>query len=99
MGSSQSNIPNNNYFDAEQTHIVVEEKKNFFSRKIDYSNPVLNLDRSPVIVNPSTNLCKVHYLFIVLGISTVFVVDKGVLLGLIKKNHLLGLNNNKTYAN
>lgn len=74
-----------------------EEKKMFFSRKIDFSDPILCLDRSPVIVNPSTNLCKVHYLFIALGVSTIFVIDKGILKGVIKRNYFLGINSNKIY--
>ena len=74
-----------------------EEKKIFFSRKIDFSDPILYLDRSPAIVTPSTNLCKVHYLFVALGVSTIFVVEKGVLKGVIKRNYFLGLNANKVY--
>ena len=74
-----------------------EEKKQFFARKMDFSDPLLNLDRSPAIVTPSTNLCKVHYLFVALGVSTIFVVEKGVLKGVIKRNYFLGLNANKVY--
>lgn len=74
-----------------------EEKKQFFARKMDFSDPILNLDRSPAIVTPSTNLCKVHYLFVALGVSTIFVVEKGVLKGVIKRNYFLGLNANKVY--
>lgn len=74
-----------------------DEKKQLFSRKIDFSDPILNLDRSPAIVTPSTNLCKVHYLFVALGVSTIFVIEKGVLKGVIKRNYFLGLNANKIY--
>ena len=73
----------------EQNH---EEIYLFFNRKIDFPDPVLNFDRSPMMINPSTNLAKVHFLFITLGVSTLFVCEKGVLLGIIKKNIFLGLN-------
>ena len=76
---------------------VEEEKKIFFSRKIDFSDPILNLDRSPAIVTLSTNLCKVHYMFVALGVSTIFVIEKGILKGVIKRNYFLGLNANKIY--
>lgn len=76
---------------------VEEEKALFFSRKIDFSDPILCLDRSPVIITPSTNLCKVHYLFIALGVSTIFVIEKGILKGVIKRNYFLGLNMNKVF--
>ena len=99
LNSSRPGEKENPYLNEEKNQLIDEEKKSFFSRKIDFSNMFLNLDRSPAIVNPSTNLCKVHYLVIALGVSTVFVVDKGTLMGVIKKNHLLGLNNNKSYAN
>ena len=75
----------------------MEEKKSFFNRKIDFSDNVLGLDRSPITVNPSTNLCKIHYLIIALGISTIFIAEKGCLKGVIKRNYFLGLNANKIY--
>lgn len=76
-----------------------EKKEEFFSKIIDYANKLLHFDRSPVSVNLSAHLSKVHYLFIMLGISTVFVIDKGVLKGVIKRNYFLGLNNKKEYRN
>ena len=76
-----------------------EEKAMFFSRLVDFANGRLRFDRSPVAVNLWTYLSKVHFLFISLGVSTVFVVDRGVLKGVIKRNYFLGLNNEKEYRN
>ena len=78
---------------------AIEEKGIFFSRIVDFANSLLKFDRSPISVNLWTYLSKIHYLFIMLGVSTIFVVDRGVLKGVIKRNYFLGLNNEKEYRN
>ncbi len=87
-------------FGSEEEFIEeIEEKTCFFSRIVDFASSGLKFDRSPISVNLWTYLSKIHYLFITLGVSTVFVVDRGVLKGVIKRNYFLGLNNEKEYRN
>lgn len=76
-----------------------DEKTMFFARLVDFANSRLKFDRSPISINLWTYLSKVHFLFVALGVSTIFVVDRGVLKGVIKRNHFLGLNNEKEYRN
>lgn len=86
-------------FEVEENSDEIEEKAIFFSKVVDFANSFLKFDRSPVSVNLWTYLSKIHFLFITLGVSTIFVLDRGVLKGVIKKNYFLGLNNEKEYRN
>lgn len=64
----------------------------FLDKDINLMDPLLKFDPSPLTVNLTMNLCKLHYLFINLGVSTIFVIEDGVLQGIIKKTHFLELN-------
>lgn len=83
----------------EEDEDELEEKAMFFSRIVDFAHSRIKFDRSPISVNLWTYLSKIHFLFISLGVSTIFVVDRGVLKGVIKRNYFLGLNNEKEYRN
>ena len=68
------------------------EKREFFQKKIEFSSRILEFDRSPICVNLHTYLSKIHYLFLQLGIFTVYVVENSQLMGIINKSDFLRLN-------
>lgn len=74
-------------------HSIVGEESiaNFFNKKINFDEETLKFDRSPVCIDPYMHLCKVHFLFIQLTISTIFVKEYGVLQGIIKKKYFFSL--------
>eukprot|EP01017_Pseudomicrothorax_dubius_P039955 TRINITY_DN6198_c0_g1_i3.p1 TRINITY_DN6198_c0_g1~~TRINITY_DN6198_c0_g1_i3.p1 ORF type:complete len:754 (+),score=127.83 TRINITY_DN6198_c0_g1_i3:57-2318(+) len=61
-------------------------------RQIDLNSSLLNYNRSPMIITRETPLLKVQFLFVMLGCSTLFVVDDGILKGVITKEKFLKLN-------
>jgi len=56
---------------------------------INFEDPALQVDSSPFIVMEDTPMSKLHFLFIMLNISQVNVVKKGVITGIITKNEFL----------
>lgn len=57
----------------------------FWTRKIDVSNPILNANRSPFTVLDNISVGKLHFLFSMLGLHFVFVLNRGRLVGMISK--------------
>ena len=55
----------------------------FWQQVINYNHPKLNVDRSPFTVFESVKLVKIHYLFTMLGLNQVFVMNRGKLAGMI----------------
>ena len=56
---------------------------------INYDHPFLEIDRAPFTVMEMTALSKIHFLFTMLNLSQLFVIRKGVLIGIITKNDFL----------
>jgi hypothetical protein len=56
---------------------------------INYDHPFLEIDRAPFTVMEMTSLSKIHFLFTMLNLSQLFVIRKGVLIGIITKNDFL----------
>ena len=78
----------------QNTEFSLEENssfENFIEKTIDFDDLALKFDSSPLTVNPTLNLCKLHFLFINLGVNTIFIIDQGILLGVINKYYLLSL--------
>lgn len=69
-------------------------KSEFWYTKIDYNHEFLDIDKSPFAIMSETPLTKVHFLFLMLSISQLFVTRKGVVIGVISKNEFLSLNKN-----
>ena len=67
------------------------EENGFWSSKIDFNDPILEFDEAPLYVNSKFQLSKLHFLFANLGITHVFVEDKGITLGYITKNEFIKL--------
>jgi len=56
---------------------------------INYDHTFLEIDRAPFCVMELTSLSKIHFLFTMLNLSQLFVIRKGVLVGIITKNDFL----------
>lgn len=56
---------------------------------INYDHPFLDIDNAPFTVMEMTALSKIHFLFTMLNLSQLFVIRKGVLIGIITKNDFL----------
>ena len=48
-------------------------------------------NKSPLTVNSHTPITKIHFLLTMLGIHTIFIVDRGILNGFVTKECLLKL--------
>lgn len=70
-------------------------KENFLKLNIDFEHSAMNFDASPLCIQSNMVLSKVHYLFIHLGVSSIYVTEKNELLGIIKKTDFLNLNTHK----
>lgn len=62
-----------------------QEIKNFLRIEINFESEVLCLDDSPFAITESSPLPKIHFLFIMLGLSQVYVIRKGILVGMISR--------------
>ena len=65
----------------------------FLSIDVDWEHPVINFNSYPIIVDTSAKLVKVHYLFQMLGIGSLFVSKKGKLIGRLTMEKFLNLRN------
>lgn len=61
----------------------------FWYVHINYDHPFLEVDKAPFTVMEDTSLSKIHFLFTMLNLSQLFVIRKGVLVGIITKNDFL----------
>jgi len=57
----------------------------------DWENPILRYNTYPIVVDETTKLVKVHFLFQMLGIGQVFVGDRGKLQGKLTITNFLNL--------
>ena len=65
------------------------EADKFWETKIDWEHECIEIDRAPFTLLLETPLAKIHFLFTMLNISKLFVIDEGVLVGIITKNEFL----------
>ena len=61
----------------------------FWLIQINYDHEFLEIDRAPFSVMEETSMSKIHFLFTMLNLSQLFVIRKGVLIGIITKNDFL----------
>lgn len=62
-----------------------EEVTTFMNSEIDINYRMLGTDDSPFSITESTPLAKIHFLFIMLGLTQVYVTRKGELTGIITR--------------
>ncbi len=65
---------------------MVEE---FWSNEINFGNYVIEIDRAPFSVFEQTPLAKIHFLFTMLNLSQLIVLNKGFAVGIITKSEFL----------
>jgi len=61
----------------------------FLHSKIDWKHPTLRFDPSPLMVTPECYASKVQYLIAVTKATSVYVMESGKLLGIIRTNEFL----------
>ena len=77
----QMKKPNFNSFDPE--HI----SSYFWGLPVDFSNKSIKLNKSPISVEISTSLYKIHYLFLMLGIMQLYITKEYKLSGVIYRHY------------
>ncbi len=63
--------------------------KNFLKSKVNFEELAMTTDLTPFVVYEKTPLSKVHFLFTMLGLQQVYVVSRGVVIGVITVNDFL----------
>jgi CBS domain-containing protein len=71
------------------TGIANSSVKKFWETNVDFENQYLDVDRSPFCVLKDTPLSKVHFLFTMLNISQLIVIERGRMVGIITKREFL----------
>ena len=64
---------------------VKEEVDKFWNAKVAFKSPVLHISKSPTFVPMNTSLAKIHFLFLLLGLSQIYITDQGRLEGIINR--------------
>lgn len=64
----------------------LEEVTNFMNSPIDLNYKMLGTDDAPFSINESTPLAKIHFLFIMLGLTQVYITKRGELVGIITRD-------------
>ena len=59
--------------------------ESFWNTPIDFSDPNLEINHSPFIVTIDTPMSKIHFLFTMLNINLLVVLEEGVVKGIITK--------------
>ena len=58
---------------------------NFWNSPIDYEDKSIKKDSSPFLVMLETPMSKLHFLFTMLNITMLLVVEEGIIKGMISK--------------
>jgi chloride channel 2 len=64
---------------------IEKEFLEFWETKVDFKSPVLHISKSPTFVPLNTSLAKIHFLFLLLGLSQIYITDRGKLEGTINR--------------
>lgn len=75
----------NIYFHDYQKEMIDQ----FWNLKIDWTSVHLETDKAPFSVTEYTQMAKLHFLFTMLNITQVFVVNLGVMVGVITKTSFI----------
>jgi signal-transduction protein with cAMP-binding, CBS, and nucleotidyltransferase domain len=59
--------------------------ENFWNAPIDFEDPMIVKNSSPFLVMLDTPMSKIHFLFTMLNINMLLVLNKGVIKGMITK--------------
>lgn len=61
----------------------------FITTPVDFSSEILQLDDSPLSIPENTPLVKVHFLFMMLGLTQIYVTFRGKLIGVVSRDMFL----------
>ena len=75
--------------DIEGEHEPQSEVDLFWSTPIDWEHECIEVDRAPFTMMTETPLAKIHFLFTMLNVSQIYVINEGFLVGIITKNEFL----------
>jgi len=64
---------------------IKQEIQKFWGNRVDFKSPVLHISKSPTFVPLNTSLAKIHFLFLLLGLSQIYITDQGRLEGIINR--------------
>jgi hypothetical protein len=67
----------------------------FWSTEIEWENEHIERDTAPFTLLEQTSLAKIHFLFTMLNVSKIFVINEGLLVGIITKNEFLKRRHNE----
>lgn len=65
---------------------VKKEVDDFLTAQVDFRSPVLHISKSPTFVPINTSLAKVHFLFLLLGLSQIYITNHGKLEGIMNRD-------------
>ena len=87
------NIKNENFLESKESSPVLERKNSsnmaelFWDCEIDFNDSVFKLNKSPITVQTSTPLIKVHFLFLMLGLMQIYVTKDYKVVGNIYRHY------------
>ena len=77
-------------FELEEENEGKKQVDDFWNEPIDWKDKNVNVELAPFTLLDQTPLAKVHFLFTMLNVSQIFVINEGVLVGIITKKEFLG---------
>jgi hypothetical protein len=69
--------------------LLSDRIRHFWNTVINYETESLRLDNAPFTVFSLTPLSKIHFLFTMLSLQQMFIVNKGYLVGVITRSEFL----------
>mmetsp|Transcript_1066 Transcript_1066/g.942 ORF Transcript_1066/g.942 Transcript_1066/m.942 type:complete len:97 (+) Transcript_1066:1889-2179(+) len=82
---SSKNANSQEIEEDDESKIQVEE---FWNTAINWQDPEVDVNLAPFTLLEQTPLAKVHFLFTMLNVSHIFVINEGVLVGIITKKRV-----------
>lgn len=61
----------------------------FWNQNIEFEDSVIEMDKAPICIMEATQMSKIHFLFTMLNVSQLNVINKGAMVGIITKNEFL----------
>jgi hypothetical protein len=63
-----------------------DEVQLFWEKSVNWQSELMELDDAPLSIPENIPLAKVHFMFMMLGLSQLYVLRKGVLVGYITRD-------------
>lgn len=75
----RATITDNSAFSGYQQPTNEQIISSFWNSPIDFEDALIQVDNSPFIVMENTSMSKIHFLFIMLNVSSLTVLKKGII--------------------